>query len=178
MKKQRVVLESKGFTLVEVIVTIAVLIIASAILATSYTGIMEQQRVQADIEKLEKIDLAVYQILMRDDAFEDIKECIANDSTLELSFVVTKDLDGKTSCVEMQNANIGNKGLLRENCDVFYYYLVEYVGEAIELDSSKHGAGTYNVSVTFNVVELLGKKPVITNDQIIVTNSGNELLHK
>ena len=175
MSKKRKLIRNGGFTLVELVVTISVLVIASVVLIASYTNVMEKQRMESDMASLEKIDAAVNHILLRDDAFQDVKPYLQETNKLEIHFAVDKNGDGAS--VLLKDAVVGDNYNLALSCTTFYKYLSEYVGNEIVLKSIGYKSGEYVVYVTFNITQVSDvREPIVTNDTFVVANSGNEFL--
>ena len=175
MRKSKKKNGAGGFTFVELIVAMAVLLIASVILVSSYTNVMERKRMESDMVKLSSIDMAVKQVLLRDDAFDEILPYIQEGGTLMMRFLVYEENDD--SSVVFDRASIGDNYNLALSCPLFYEYFIGYVGNEIELTSLSYQGGAYVVHVAFNVVHVSDSRdPVVTNDSFVVTNSGNEFL--
>jgi prepilin-type N-terminal cleavage/methylation domain-containing protein len=167
---------NRGFTLIELIVIIAVIAVASAILVSSYANIMENQRKKADMTSLQNIDLGVEQILFYDDAFRDIENYVYDKNKVDLIFKVKTD-GKKNGYVDVSDAYINDMGPLSDLCPVFYDYLVKQVGEEIILTSPNYRDGCYIVYITFNGVQLSEIRDfVISNDGAVITNSGDSQL--
>lgn len=170
----------KGFTLMEVIVAIAILAITSSILAVSYTNVMETQRRQADLEVLKNIDTNLKQIFMYDDAFNEIKTHVYDKNKIHLVFVVSKPGGEHDSFIKLKDTCInGTTTKLEAVCPNLYKYLKDYVGEKIILTAAGYKDGYYRVDIAFNGAKVSDIRDfVITNDSVLVTNSGDSLLHK
>ena len=96
-------MNKKGFTLIELIVTVAVLAILASVFVMSNLNAMEKQRKEADVVAMEQIDGYLKEILINEDIFNEIKE--NQDTILEksvdsnvknalvLNFAVQKDGD-------------------------------------------------------------------------------------
>ena len=175
-----------GLTLVELIVTIAILAIASSVLVSSYTNVMEKQRMRADMSILNNIDTSLEQILLYDDVFEQIKEknWLHDENMLTLIFKVKTDDEGR-GCIYLEDTTInGEDHPLVGNCDLLYQCLVDYVGEdedgVIYLSSASYKNGFYQVDIEFNktTVSTVRGDPTINNDVIIITNSGDTNLYR
>lgn len=178
MDKEKRCLGTKGLTLIELIVTISILVILSAFLVLSYTNVLEANRSKSDMANINKIDTSVQQILLlRDDAFEDIKPYLNEANQLTLTFNVTSNQIDGSACIRMDNTSIGDDYDLAINCKVFYGYLLEYVGEAIELESVMYKSGKYVVTVTFHQSDGSGSDgPEIIPYEFVITNSSDEWL--
>lgn len=163
-----------GLTLVELIVTVAILAITSAMLGVSYVNVMEDQRQQSDLSKLNNIDTTLKQVLLYDDAFEDVEDMIQANGKLTINFLVTTNDSGKSS-VDMSLATINDETTpLSENCKVLYKHLCDQVGYTVQLSSANHKQGFYRVFIEFKYTEVSKVRPgTSTNDVIKITNSGS-----
>lgn len=172
--------KNKGMTLVELIVTIAILAVAAAVLGVSYTGVLEDQRMDADMARLNDIDNALLQVLLYDDAFDEVKKYIDDEGYVyaedKITIVFPIEMDAnKNSTVKVRNATINGTGArLSSKCDKLTKYLIEYVGEEIDLDSTSYKRGSYSVCIQFNYAKVsFIRDPVINNDAMSATNSGD-----
>jgi prepilin-type N-terminal cleavage/methylation domain-containing protein len=170
---------SKGMTLIELIVSIAVLAIVSAIFVSSYTNVMENQRRQSDITRLNSIDIAFEQVLLYNDAFDEVRPCVYDNNKLQVNFQLVSNANGE-SYVDLSKATLNNSTLLlKDKCPTLYGYLTEQIDEIINLDSASYKIGHYRVYITFNGTQVSDIRDyTITNDSIIVTNSGDSELRQ
>jgi prepilin-type N-terminal cleavage/methylation domain-containing protein len=177
MKRKRI-LNKGGFTLVELIVTIALMAIVASVVVSSYTNVLESQRMKADMSTLNHIDDSLKQILLYDDAFEDIKDHVYDDNKMKLTFYLSQDKTDSYINLSDTIINIGTskEGKLDSACEVLYQYLVEYIGsDIIDLESSSYKFGTYEVYIEFNGAKVSDVRDyTITNDTLSVTNSDDE----
>ena len=173
-----------GLTLIELVVTIAVIAIASTILLSSYTTAMEKQRMAADMVTLSSIDTNLKQILLQDNIFDQLKmsSCLGgDDNTMSLIFVIKTDSKGR-GYVDLTVTKVYDSGrLLKDECKTLYDQLIMYVGDngepTIYLSSASYKVGTYQVDIEFGKTTVSALRgPEINNDVIIITNSGDEHL--
>ena len=61
---------NKGFSLIELLVALTIVAIVATITATTYTGVMQKQRAETDLETLHSIDTVLKDILVEDYIFE------------------------------------------------------------------------------------------------------------
>lgn len=172
---KKIVKDTRGFTLIELLVAVAVLAILSSFLIVSYTSTLEDQRQQADFKRLEQIDLSLKQIYLYDDAFEEAKEHIHDNNKLTFTFAVTNS-DGNAS-IDVRNAKINGKAITEDDFQKIYSYLIEYIDEPIQLESSTLKYGYYQVLVEFNYTQWGNSQvrvPTVNNDSIHTSNSGYE----
>lgn len=177
MSGKRRKLGTSGMTLIELVVTFTILVVISALVVTSYTNVLEKHRMEADMIGLGQIDVAVKQIMMRDDAFEDVIPYLDASNKLKIAFKVSRDGNTGKACVRLSNALVGDDYNLQSSCDVFYGYLAKYVDEKIDLESVGYQSGEYIVYVQFHSVHVSeSRDPIITNSELVVSNSGDTLL--
>ena len=188
--------KNKGFTLIEVLVALFVLAIAASFMFVSYTNVMEDQRNEADAATLENIDITLKQLLLYNDAFEDINSIVYDDNKIGIVFKIEndaklyKDTNGefgaageKDGYIELASAyclsdSTSEDGkLLKDECPRLYDYLVGNLGNRITLSSNGYQYGEYIVYVEFGLTRVSSvREPVLNNDVIIVTNSGTEYI--
>ena len=189
-------MNKKGFTLIELIVTVAVLAILSTVFVMSNLNAMEKQRKEADITAMEQVDSYLKEILLNDDVFDEIenkkdiilepKESGQPKNMLVLNFKVAKDGDKSYLFIDDGGTNVSTLKtngplLLYQECPILYQYLLEYFdGDntnpgKIPLTSANYKYGTYIIRVEFNTAQVSVHRPVsISNDSVIITNSGAE----
>jgi prepilin-type N-terminal cleavage/methylation domain-containing protein len=167
-------INKKGFTLVELVVTVAILAVASVIMVTTYTNVMANQRMKADMASLSEIDDGFKNVFLYDDAFEEVKAHVHDENKFTVKFPVC--INDSQTIVSIQDAVVSNTGnKLKDQCDIIYEYLVEYVGTEIELESSNYKDGFYEIYITFNGTKVSDVRDyVINNDNVLVSNSGDE----
>jgi prepilin-type N-terminal cleavage/methylation domain-containing protein len=172
--KNKFTMDKRGYTLMELVVTIAVLAVVSVITVTTYTNVMANQRMKADLATLSQIDDGFKHIFLYDDAFEEVKNYVYDDNKFKVNFQIEK-IEAKPS-VNLEQATINDTNIkLKDECPIIYGYLVEQIDNDIELNSSNYNEGFYYVYIEFNGTKVSDVRDyVITNDNIIVTNSGDE----
>jgi prepilin-type N-terminal cleavage/methylation domain-containing protein len=173
-------LNKKGFTLVELLVTVALMAIVASVVVSSYTNVMESQRMEADMAMLHQLDDSVKQILLYDDAFEDIKDHVYDDNKMKLTFYLSQNKTDSYVSLDDTIINLGTaeEGNLENTCKVLYQYLVEYIGsDIIDLESSSYKFGTYEIYIEFNGAKVSDIRDyTITNDTLSVTNSNDSYM--
>ena len=169
-----------GFSLVELIVTVAVVAILGAFMFSSFTNVLNVKRKEADMEKLFFIDSCVEQIFVHKDAFEEAKKLVVdgadgNKNTLTLHFPLGYDSSLNVCTIEMDDATVNSQtDLLSDKSTILTNYLIEYVGKTIELDFPAYRSGEYVVTVVFNGNKVSSvREYTLSNDNITVTNSGD-----
>lgn len=169
----------KGFTLLEVIITIAILAIVAAFSATAYTNVMEDQRKQSDFSKLNEVDVTLQEVLLYQDAFEEAKKFVYDDNKLTIRLNVTYDNVTADAYVQLKDTTINSTNKkLNVECKSLYKYITDLVGEKIDLEANSHRVGYYEIYITFNGVEGNQTRPGfhITNDGIKTSNSADKYL--
>lgn len=193
-------MNKKGFTLIELIVTVAVLVVLASVFVMSNLNAMEKQRKEADVVAMEQIDSYLKELLINEDVFDEIKsnqESIleapspgAIKNKLVLNFAVQKE--GDNSCLfiddggtTMTKIGTGANTPLYTKCPILYGYLCEYFdGDEnnpgkIPLTSANYKEGTYVVTIEFNAAQISANRPgSISNDSLSITNSGGENLYR
>lgn len=169
----------KGFSFIELIVTIALLAITSAVLIGSYVTVMENQRQKTDISALESIDISLQEVFLYNDAFKEAKSVVKNDYMIDLEFTLEMTAEGD-AYVDIAKALVnGTTTTLEETCPRTCEYLIDLVGEKINLQSSAYKRGTYNVHIEFGGAQVSSLRDFeITNDLILITNSGPEFMYE
>ena len=172
-------LNKKGFTLVELLVVICILAVVSATFAVGYSNVIENKRQEADMTKLNNLDLSLNQLLLADDVFEDVSAYIFNDKMLQIRFPVKTDPASGDTYVDMINSTINGDSLkVKDECEILYEYLTDDVGQKVALQSGSYKGGYYEVTIEFNgakVSEIRDFTP--TNDNVKITNTGDEFLY-
>jgi prepilin-type N-terminal cleavage/methylation domain-containing protein len=167
---------NKGFTLVELIVTVALMSILSVLVISSYTKVMREQRHDADQATLNDLNYQL-SILFTDIAIwnEIVDELEPNktnkNDTLQLTFVCTPT--GKKGTFKLANTKIGNSAsgpALSGEMPLLYQGLIDTFGDSITMESSDHQQGTYVVTCKFNSEQLSSVREfTLTNDNTRIT---------
>lgn len=193
-------MNKKGFTLIELIVTVAVLVVLASVFVMSNLNAMEKQRKEADVVAMEQIDSYLKELLINEDVFDEIKsnqESIleapspgAIKNKLVLNFAVQKEGDNGCLFIDdggttMTKIGTGANTPLYTKCPILYSYLCEYFdGDEnnpgkIPLTSANYKEGTYVVTIEFNAAQISANRPgSISNDSLSITNSGGENLYR
>ena len=167
-----------GFTLLETIVTIGVIAVAASIMVVSYLNVLEWSRQQTDLEKLSEIDAAVQEIFSYEDAFKEAKDVVYDECKLDITVPIKMDAGGK-AYADVTEAELNDLDALDFRCPVTSEYLLEMVGERIDLLSGEFKRGSYTVHVEFNGAKVSDIRDfVISNDVILVSNSGSEDMYQ
>lgn len=192
---QKLKLNKKGFTLIELIVTIAILAILSSIFVMSNLNSMENERRKADVVAMGQIDDYLKEALLKDDVFEEIEQKhkdlledngSGKNDTLVLNFKISTE--GKDSFVYINKTGDtrttikkNETMLLNNECPVLYKYLCEFFDGSdstpgkIKLSSANYKYGTYTVYIAFNTAKVSSNRPMaISNDSVAITNSGDK----
>jgi len=177
--KRKRIFDKHGLTLIEVLVAVAVLGIAGGLFAVSYSNVLEDQRMDSDMTKLNNIDQTLEQILIYDDAFKDIAPHVYDDNKIMLTFKAEIDpVEGDSSVkLDLTTLNDDDTKLLKNECPVVYAYLTEYIENPIPLISGSYKTGEYDVTIEFSGAKVSDIRDyAIANDDIKITNSGDTKL--
>lgn len=169
-------INNKGLSLIELIVTVAILAVAATLFVSSYTGTMEDQTMQADMVALNNIDTTLQEIFIYDEVFDDVENYAKDQNQLVITFAVEKNDDGY-GVVRINDAAVSDSVKTDTALTGFpdlYKYLKNYVGDEIVLTSTNYKNGYYKVHVTFSR-DIRGGG--IDNDSVIISNSGDSYLY-
>ena len=181
----------KGFSLIELIVTVALMAIVTLVGIGTYTNLTEEKRMETDLTNLNNIDTTLKQILMNDDAFEEVKTHTIDAGvdengkdlkkvTLSIRFKVRQsDADHKKPRIVLSDAILNNNEMLplETTCPITYEYLIGYIDDDIVLTSGNYLSGYYEITFEFNKIQVSEvREEVINNDVIITKNTGDEFL--
>lgn len=163
----------KGFSLIELLIAVAVLGIVSAFMLSSYTGVLEEKRKETDMRTLNEIDQSLQQIYLYRDAFAEAEANVINDNKIVIKFPLS--VENKTSYVKLEEAKVNNTDeYLKNKLPITYDYLINYLGDQLELTSASYIHGYYEVVVEFNMTKVSDVRlPALSNDTIIITNTGD-----
>lgn len=166
-----------GFSLIELLVTVAILVIASAALAASYMTTLEEKRMESDMSRLNDIDNSLQQVMIYKDAFKEASKLVIDDNELNFVFPLHYDQNSGKAMVIISQAELNGAGI--STTKTIYPYLKEFVGDTIELTSSTYKHGEYRVTLEFNGVKISSVRDYsISNDDITVTNSGDKFMYQ
>ena len=178
MKKNRN--SQMGFTLVELIVTVALMSILSVLVISSYTKVMRDQRHDADQATLNnlhyQLNILFTDVEIWNEVIDELEPNKTNkNDTLYLTFVCTKT--GKKGTFNLVNTKVGNSESgppLSAEMPLLYRGLVDTFGDSIIMESSDHQIGTYVVACKFNSEQLSSVREfTITNDNTRITGQEN-----
>lgn len=167
---------TKGFTLVELIVTVALMSILSVLVISSYTKVMREQRHDADQATLNdlhyQLNILFTDVEIWDEVVDELEPNKTNkNDTLQLTFICTPT--GKKGTFKLANTKVGNSTsgpALSAEMPLLYQGLIDTFGETITMESSDHQQGTYVVSCKFNSEQLSSVREfTITNDNTRIT---------
>ena len=68
--------DRKGFSLIELLVALTLVAIVATIAATTYNGVMQNKRIEMDIETLHSIDIVLKDIVVEDYIFEEMEKVL------------------------------------------------------------------------------------------------------
>ena len=174
--------KNKGFTLIELVVTVAVMAVLGAFIFSSYTNALNAKRKESDLEKMKFIDTSIQEIFIHKDAFKEAKRLVVEDAngnknTLVFHFPISYDSTIGERIIDLNDTALNDPAdKLADQSTILLSYLKEYVGDKIELDYPAYKGGEYEIKVVFNgtrVSQSVDREYTITNDNLIVTNSSD-----
>lgn len=134
MKKTE--MNNKGFSLVELIVVIAIMAVLVGVLAPAYLSYVEKSRKQKDESAADEVKRAVETVMSEEDVYSAVQTA-----------------DGAT--VEVKDESITS------GVDALQVAVLKIVKKSsVKLNSKVHGSGTYTVTVSFDAgdtVNITGK---------------------
>ena len=174
--------DQRGLTLIELLVTIAILAIVSGMLITSYTNEMENNRKDADLTNLMRFDNAIKSSLMENEAFEQVKDDVFDYNKLTITIPVKQNPQNtKKGQADIEKAYLNGteSNLLQDSCAILYEYITDELGTKIDLQSSSYRKGTYTVRIEFGGTQVSEIREFeINNDTIDVSNTKDAGLKK
>lgn len=199
--KQSFLKNEKGFTLVEILVAVALMAVATTFMFMSYTNVMEEKRQESDLEVLNYIDDSLRQTFMQKDAFAEAQQAVYNKNdemdysetpnTLIFEFPVKMDDETQKGSVTFEEGIVKNNfgdewPFIDPLFDSTMYHLENYTnGEKLAehqnrpdvpdvyLESGAFKRGKYIITIEFNGKQVSSvRKYSISNDSMKITNSG------
>lgn len=176
MKKKN----NKGFTLVELIVTVAIMSILSVLVISSYTKVVRDQRHDADTAVLNDLNYQLNILFTDVEIWNEVLDELApnktnKNDTLKLTFICTAA--GKKGQFQLSNTRIGESESgpkVSDKMPLLYRGLIDTFGETIVMESSDHQNGTYVATCKFNSEQLSSVREfTITNDNTRITGKEN-----
>ena len=165
--------QNKGFSLVELIVTVAIMGLVATFLVSSYTDQMREQRHQADTATLTEIDTQLKLLFTYDDVWEEVQKNVIGDDpdkkdTLVIQFPCTPT--SKAGEFILRNATVNNATFTMESqLPVLYGHLRDTFGQSIKMSSSDHISGTYVVTCKFPGNQLSSVRGwTLSNESVII----------
>ena len=168
-----------GFSLIELVVTIALMGIVATFVISSYTDQMREQRHNVDTASLNQIDEQLRLLLTYDDIWREVSShqnlltgTSGQEDTLTLVFTGnkgTKNAEFITGDAIIRS-NIGDVPI-DEYLPLLQDGLIDSVGEKIKMESSDHLNGTYTVTIVFGGSKLSSVREfTINNENIRISN--------
>lgn len=172
--------KNAGFTLVELIVTVALMSILAVLVISSYTKVVREQRHDADTAALTDLNYQISLLLNDAAIWDEVIDVLEpnktnKNDTLQITFVCTTA--GKKGTFRFSETKIGNTEsgpALSAEMPLLYRGLIDTYGETLTMESSDHQKGTYVVTCKFNSEQLSSVREfTITNDNTRITGQEN-----
>lgn len=167
-----------GFTLIELIVTVAIMGVLAVVAVSSYTDVMREKRHEADNAVLNDINTQLNLLFADEAVWEEVLDELEpnrnnKQDTLFLTFVCSPA--GKKGVIRLANTAVGQTASgpkLNTEMPLLYQGLVDTYGDSITMESSDHQQGTYVVTCKFNSEQLSSVREfTITNDNTRITGA-------
>ena len=174
--------DRKGFSLIELLVALTLVAIVATIAATTYNGVMQNKRIEMDIETLHSIDIVLKDIVVEDYIFEEMEKVLQhnNSDTYSIRFMVINDDGDRYVSPQAFYVKYGGdyiKATKAGEMARLYDYLNNYLDEKLPINAPKHQGGYYQIDITFPKVRVSAVRPEVwDNDSFEIVNSADEYL--
>lgn len=161
-----------GFTLIELVVTIAIMGILSVFVISSYTDTMREKRHEADTATLNEVNTQLNVLLTYEECWNEVlKEVDTANKEDSLVIVFHCKGAGKHGIFNLADTTMEDEAVkLSAQMPRLYNGLIETFGNTLEMESSDHLNGKYKVTCKFNSSQLSTVRDfTITHDNTIIT---------
>lgn len=168
----------KGFSLIELIVTVAIMGIVGSFVVASYSDRMREQRHEADTAMLTDVNHQLELLFTYDDVWQEVQQYLVGENieqkdTLVLRFHCTST--DKAGQFIIRDTQVNDRG---ESFDVLMPVLCGHLqstfGQSIEMISSDHSSGEYIVTCVFQGKKISSVREwKVSNDYYTVTGVEN-----
>ena len=176
--------KNKGFSIVELLVALTIVAIVATITATTYSGVMQEQRVEADLEKLHNIDTIMKDIVVEDYIFEEIEKVLQKNQsdTYSMRFMLVTE-DGETyvspQAFYVKYGDKYIKATKNNEMARVYDYLNGYMDARVPINTPRFRSGYYQIDITFPKIRVYAVRPEVwDNDSFEIVNSGELYFEK
>lgn len=175
--------KNKGFTLVEILVTLAIVAILSAGVTVVYLTQLSTKRVEADTEQLHYIDENMKLYTSYSDVFSELRDgsLLVSVSETEpdkkdtVTFEFVPEKVGSKYVVKIGNGTVNGEAAskIQTVCPKLFNYFTESENDEIKLENDDFKEnGKYTVTITFNATKVSAVRDYsISNDAVSVTNA-------
>ena len=174
--------QNKGFSLIELLVALTIVAIVATIAATTYNGVMQNKRIEMDVETLHSIDVVLKDIIVEDYIFEEMEQVLQhnNSDTYSIRFMVVNEDGDRYVSPQAFYVKYGTdyiKATKTGNMARLYDYLNGYLDEKLPINAPKHQGGYYQIDITFPKVRVSAVRPEVwDNDSFEIVNSADQYL--
>ena len=175
---------NKGFSLIELLVALTIVAIVATITATTYTGVMQKQRAETDLETLHSIDTVLKDILVEDYIFEEVEKVLQHNKsdTYSIRFMLVNENGEKYVSPQAFYVKYGTdyiKATKTNNMARMYDYLNGYLDEKLLINSPTYQSGYYQIDITFPKVRVSAVRPEVwDNDSFEIAHSDDMYFEK
>lgn len=175
--------QKNGFTLVEILVTLAIVAIVAAGATVAFLTQMQSKRVEADTEKLHTIENNVKLYSSYPNVFDELKNNLISTSETEpdkqdtVTFTFFAEKSGSKYSVDVGEGCInGDSSLkIKDVCPALYQSFTASSQDKIELESDCGEEGSYSVTFVFNAVKVSDVRGYSISNDAVSTTSSNTL---
>lgn len=174
--------QNKGFSLIELLVALTIVAIVATIAASTYTGVMQNKRVEMDMATLNSIDTVLKDIVVDDYIFEEMEKILQHNKsdTYSIRFMVVNDNGDRYVSPQAFYIKYGDeyvKATKTGGTARIYDYLNGYLDTKLPLNAPRHQGGYYQIDITFPKVRVSAVRPEVwDNDSFEIVNSADQFL--
>jgi len=145
--------KNNGFSLVELIVTMALMAIITVVTISSFTTLTEESRQKADIEKLDRIGAIAQELFTYKEVFDEFVKNANSDGEVKIKLPIS--MMNKKGIVYLADIKIGDTYKdLAIGAPKFREYLTEAISFPLNLNSNRYIDGYYLITIKLNKAQL------------------------